>query len=66
MTAVSVDFNKLLGFKLIVRAHAAMRSAGEGAHLAEPCESASPELCGAILQARIGNKPVPGLRFGRS
>ena len=65
MKAVKVDFNRLLGFKLIVRAHRAMQGV-EAEACAATCESETLVDSTAILQARIGNKPTPGLRYRRA
>jgi len=60
--SVSVDFNKLLGYKLIVRAHRTSAT-HDAATADQPCESAQLGNLEPILRAMIGSKPVFGLRF---
>ncbi|HEY3146119.1 MAG TPA: hypothetical protein VGJ75_07200 [Dongiaceae bacterium] len=60
MSAVTVDFDRLLGYKLIVRARAVTQPEPGAAHSSE---NGAMEGFAPILQAKIGMKPVIGLRY---
>ena len=62
MDAISFDFDKLLGYKLIVRAQRTSAAQGEMA-ADQPCESAQLGNLESILRAMIGSKPNIGLRL---
>ena len=57
MSGISVDFDKLLGFKLVVRALRAQQSGSAAENETEA------ERIGLILRAKVGFKPVTCLRF---
>jgi hypothetical protein len=58
MTGIDLDFTKLLGFKVTLRA----LGAAEEGQAAEGKEGAV-EAYSAILRSRIGTKGVSGLRY---
>jgi len=57
MSGIPVDFDKLLGFKLVVRALHVQQSSSAAENETEA------ERVGLILRAKIGLKPVTCLRF---
>ncbi|HEX6118827.1 MAG TPA: hypothetical protein VFZ03_05190 [Dongiaceae bacterium] len=60
MNSVIVDFDRLLGYKLVVRA---MKAAGQDESASgHPGESGAIDFT-AIFRAKIGQKPVFGLRY---
>jgi hypothetical protein len=61
MKAVSVDFDRLLGYKLIVRAKKAVEQ--DDSIGGQSSESGAMDDFAAVLQARIGMKPIIGLRY---
>ena len=66
MSNVSLDLNKLLGFKVTLRALAAMR--GEACRPADEhgSEGGTSGTHSAVLRSRIGIKGLPGLRYRRA
>jgi hypothetical protein len=66
MTNISLDFNKLLGFKVTLRALQAMQDeAGRPANAASG-EDGVLDSCSAVLRSRIGVKVPTGLRYRRT
>jgi hypothetical protein len=63
MSPIALDFTKLLGFKVALRALRAAEGTAED-RFADG-ESGIPENYSAVLRSRIGQKGVPGLRYRR-
>jgi hypothetical protein len=64
MTNISLDFNRLLGFKVTLRALRAAEGSVEDR--ITDGGSGTPENYSTILRCRIGVKGVPGLRYRRT
>jgi hypothetical protein len=63
MGNIALDFDKLLGFKVTLRALRAMQvEIGQSAN-AHGDEAGAIEYHSAILRSRIGSKPLEGLRY---
>lgn len=63
MTGIALDFAKLLGFKVTLRA---LRAAEKPEDRPADGEDGTPENYSAILRSRIGSKPLEGLRYRRA
>jgi hypothetical protein len=63
MSAVSLDFERLLGYKLMVRASRLAVQGDTGSLSKQSSESGPMESYAAILHAKVGLKPVIGLRY---
>lgn len=60
MNTVIVDFDRLLGYKLVVRAR---KAAGQDESASGHSGESGAMDAGAILQAKIGTKGAIGLRY---
>ena len=66
MNTISLDFDKLLGFKLTLRALQAMQPGAGQATDEQGGANRDIEMCSAILRSRIGIKAPTGLRYRRT
>jgi len=66
MTNISLDLNRLLGFKVTLRALQAMQAETGRQANGFGSEEGILEGYSAVLRSRIGLKGVPGLRYRRT